>query len=175
MLINPLKIAILGAGAIGSVLGFHLFRAGHHVSLIVRGDHGRAVRECGLRFLGANGEEHASIDSFSDHESLGVQDLVFLTTKSQGAELALRGAGHIFGDDSLLVSAMNGIPWWYFTGGNQGERFPVRSVDPDGTLLSLVDPNRLIGAVVHFGAALTAPGVVKMGRGSGLVVGEIDN
>ena len=137
-----MKIAIFGAGAIGSYLAVRLSQAGAQVSLIARGAQLDAIRKDGLTLK--SGEESTSIRPAACTaypEEVGVQDYVFVSLKAHMMLPAARHIATLLEPDTALVTAMNGIPYWYFYGIDSPWRDrPIRSLDPHGELLSLLPP-----------------------------------
>ena len=161
-----MRIAVAGAGAIGTWLGAALARAGHGVVLLARGAHGDAMRAEGVRVRGAE-EYDARVSLDLD----GPVDAVFLTVKAH--DQASVGIGPLLGPDTVVVAAQNGIPWWYFHGLEgrfEGRR--VEAVDPGGAVSEAIPPERALGLVVYMGAAIGPPGTVTVRPEAGLVIGE---
>ena len=173
---STLKIAIYGAGAIGGYLGVQLSQAGHDVTLIARGAHLKAMRENGLKLL-IDGEEWVSTKFFctDDPAEAGPQDYVIVTLKSHQAYDAAARFGPLLGPETAVVTAMNGVPWWYFyklEGKHENHR--LESVDPGGWQWKTIGPERAIGAVVYPATEIVAPGVIKHVYGNKFTLGEPD-
>jgi len=172
-----MKIAIVGAGAIGGYLGAKLALAGEAVTFVARGANLAAIRADGIKLIAPDGsEEHArGVVAAEKLEQAGPQDIVFLTVKANQVTAVAPDLVHTPGDDPAIVTMQNGIPWWYFHkhGGPLDGR-PVRAADPDGTIARLIDPARLIGSVVYPAANLIAPGVVQVVEGNRFSLGELD-
>jgi len=170
------KIAIYGAGAIGGYLGVQLSLAGHDVTLIARGPHLKAMRENGLKLL-IDGEERVATKFFctDDPAEAGPQDYVIVTLKSHQAYDAAGRFGPLLGPDTAVVTAMNGVPWWYFYKLNgKHENHRLESVDPGGWQWKIIGPERAIGAVVYPATEIVAPGVIKHVYGNKFTLGEPD-
>ena len=170
------KVAIVGAGAVGAVLADALDRAGAEVGLIARGDHLARIRQDGLLFETAEGLRHLRLHAVQDPRELGVQDWVLLCVKSPSLAGIAPTIAPLLGEDTPVVAVLNGIPWWYFqgvAGPESGRR--LQSLDPDGVIETAIPADRIIGCVIHFAAALTAPGAVRLGHGRRLILGEPDN
>ncbi len=170
------KVAIVGAGAVGAVLADALERAGAEVGLIARGEHLARIRQDGLLFETAEGSRHLRLHAVQDPRELGEQDWVLLCVKSPSLAGIAPTIAPLLGSDTPVVAVLNGIPWWYF----QGVRGPdsgrrLQSLDPDGVIEAAIPSDRVIGCVIHFAAALTAPGAVRLGHGRRLILGEPDN
>jgi 2-dehydropantoate 2-reductase len=168
-----MKVCIYGAGAIGGWMGVKLAQAGCEVSVVARGATLDALREHGLR-LKENGETHAVRVQASDKpEALGVQDLVIVAVKAPGMAAVAQHIAPLLGANTLVLTAMNGVPWW-FCAGLHGEFAGARlaSVDPDGSIAAAIPAERTLGCVVHASCRVDAPGVVAHHQGRGLIVGE---
>lgn len=168
-----LKIAIVGAGAIGGYLGVKLAQAGHDVTFVARGANLAAIQAQGMQLQMDNAEVlHAREVRACSIEQAGPQDYVFLTMKShQVAPVATQIHG-MYHDQTAVVTMQNGIPWWYFHGLPGVQARQLDSVDPEGTLWQHIGPDRVIGSVVYPAAELIAPGVVKLIEGNRFTLGE---
>lgn len=170
-----MKICIYGAGAIGGLLGAQLALAGEAVTLIARGPHLAALKANGL-ILRIEGEERvARPQATSDPREAGPQDVVIVTLKAHSVPAAAEAMQPLLGPETAVVTAMNGVPWWYFyklPGPYEGHR--IKSVDPDGALWRLIPPERCIGCVVYPAAEVAAPGVVQHQYGNRFMLGEPD-
>jgi 2-dehydropantoate 2-reductase len=158
-----MKIAIVGAGAIGGYLGARLAAAGEDVTFIARNRNLEAIRAGGFRLIEEDGRElHALTAKAVQHTAeAGPQDAVLLTVKAHQVRDLLPGLRALFGPQTLVVTLINGVPWWYFhklSGPHEGRG--LESVDPDGVLGASIEPGRIIGGVVYPAAELLAPGVV---------------
>jgi 2-dehydropantoate 2-reductase len=171
------KIAIIGAGAIGGYVGARLALAGEEVTFLVRGANLAALRDRGLRLVMNDGTEHhaRNVRATDDYAQAGPQDLVILATKAHQVAAVADQLPKLFGRDTAVVTMQNGIPFWYFhkTGGPL-EGSPVRSVDSEGDLLRLIPPERVIGCVVYPASELMEPGVVRHIEGDRFPLGELD-
>jgi 2-dehydropantoate 2-reductase len=169
------KICIYGAGAIGGLLGARLALAGEEVTLIARGPHLQAMRAEGLRLRSEGQELVARPRVTSDPKEAGPQDYVLMTLKAHSVRAVAGAMQPLLGAGTAVVTAMNGVPWWYFyklPGPYEGRR--IKSVDPDGELWRLVPPERCIGCVVYPAAEVAAPGVVEHYYGNRFMLGEPD-
>jgi len=157
-----MRIAIYGAGAIGGYLGAELAHAGYDVSLIARGPHLAAIREKGLTLLIGEATRTAKIRATDRPAELGAQDYVFVTVKANAAPALVEPMRPLLGPDTAVVTAMNGIPWWYFykLPGPFENRW-LDSVDPGGAQWNGIGPERAIGCVVYPAAEVAAPGIVR--------------
>lgn len=172
-----MKIAIIGAGAIGGYVGARLALAGEEVTFVVRGENLRAIREHGLRLVLHDGTQQVAreVRATDDYGEAGPQDLVILATKAHQVAGVAQQLPRLFGPDTAVVTMQNGIPFWYFhkTGGAL-EGSAVRSVDGDGQLAQWIPPDRVIGCVVYPASELVAPGVVRHIEGDRFPLGELD-
>jgi len=170
-----LRVAVLGAGAIGAYVGAALHRAGVEVQLIARRDHLAAIRRDGLRVLSPRGDFHVRPHATDDPSEIGPVDYVFLGLKAHAYADAGPLIRPLLHDGTAVIAAQNGIPWWYFhrlPGPHQGHR--IESVDPDGAVTEALSPDRAIGCVVYAGTELAAPGVVRHLEGTRFSIGEPD-
>lgn len=169
------KVAILGAGAIGAYVGAALHRAGADVHLIARGPHLAAMRQHGVRVLSARGDWTARAHATDDPARIGPVDYVFLGLKANSYAACGPLIEPLLHEDTAVVAAQNGIPWWYFHrhgGPYDGRR--LESVDPKGAVSAVLAPTRAIGCVVYAATELQAPGVVRHLEGTRFSVGEPD-
>jgi 2-dehydropantoate 2-reductase len=171
-----MKIAIIGAGAIGGYVGAKLALAGNEVTFIVRGDNLIALRERGIELLMADGARHVTpVRATSDYDEAGAQDLVILAMKAHQVEGVADELPKLLGPETPVVTMQNGIPFWYFhRHGGDLAGTPVRSVDPTGALARKIPAERVIGCVVYPASELVAPGVVRHIEGDRFPVGELD-
>jgi 2-dehydropantoate 2-reductase len=172
-----MKIAVIGAGAIGGLVGARLALAGEDVTFLVRGANLEAIRNRGIRLIEADGRLKMAVQvrATDDYGAAGPQDLVIVALKAhQVADVAGR-IGQLFGPDTVVVTMQNGIPFWYFHrhGGEFADR-AVLSVDPGGELARQIPPERILGCVVYPAAELVSPGVIRHIEGSRFPIGELD-
>jgi 2-dehydropantoate 2-reductase len=170
------KIAIVGAGAIGGYLGGWLSAAGEDVTFIARGANLTAIQQHGMRVIGEDGKEIVANARATEHvHDAGRQDLVLLTVKAHQVAAVAGDLHAMLGDDTTIVTMQNGIPWWYFhKHGGQLDGRVVESADPGGLISRAVDPSRILGSVVYPAATLAAPGVVHVVEGRRFTLGEPD-
>jgi len=172
-----MKIAIVGAGAIGGYLGARLALAGEDVTFIARNRNLEAINAHGFRLQLEDGsEQHAtSVRAVQRYADAGPQDAVLLTVKAHQVRDLLPQLRDLFGPQTMVVTMINGVPWWYFHKvGGAYEGRTLASVDPDGTIGAHIEPERVIGSVVYPAAELVAPGVVKVVEGNRFTLGEPD-
>ena len=172
-----MKIAIVGAGAIGGYLGARLAIAGEDVTFIARNRNLEAINANGFSLLLEDGsEQHApTARAVQDMAEAGPQDAVLLTVKAHQVRDLLPGLRSLFGPETMVVTMINGVPWWYFhklAGAYEGRQ--LESVDPGGLLAQHIEPERVIGSVVYPAAELVSPGVVKVIEGNRFTLGEPD-
>ena len=170
-----MKICIFGAGAIGGVMAAWLEKAGHEVSMVARGANLEAIRAKGLRIrTNATGEiltTHPKVDS--DPAKLGIQDYVVVTVKGQSLPQVAATIGPLLGPDSSVVTAMNGVPWWFFDKlAYGGGKLRLESLDPGGRLSQAMPTKSLVGCVIHCAASVPEPGLVSHNMGKKLILGE---
>ena len=170
-----MKICIFGAGAIGGVMAAWLEKAGHEVSMVARGANLEAIRAKGLRIrTNATGEiltTHPKVDS--DPAKLGIQDYVVVTVKGQSLPQVAASIGPLLGPDSSVVTAMNGVPWWFFDKlAYGGGKLRLETLDPGGRLSQAMPTKSLVGCVIHCAASVPEPGLVSHNMGKKLILGE---
>jgi 2-dehydropantoate 2-reductase len=172
-----MKIAIIGAGAIGGLVGARLALAGEDVTFIVRGRNLQAIRDHGIKLITHDGREHATreVHATDDYAQAGPQDVVILAMKAHQVEDVLDRLPHLVGPQTVIVPMQNGIPYWYFQkhgGPHEGHR--VATADPSGRIAAGIDPSRVIGCVVYPASELVAPGVIRHIEGDRFPLGELD-
>lgn len=173
---SPLRVCIVGAGAIGCTLAARLVESGQQVSLLARGETLRALQTRGIRLTDLDGEHHVQVNASDRCDELGEQDLLFICTKAPALAGLLPTLGPLIGADTVVVPVVNGVPWWYFHGeeGRFAER-RIESVDPGGSLRAALDPKHILGCVVFITAETESAGVVKCGNPHLMVLGEPNN
>jgi 2-dehydropantoate 2-reductase len=172
-----MKIAVVGAGAIGGYLGARLSASGQDVTFIARNRNLEAINAHGFKLILEDGSElHApNVKAVQRYADAGVQDVVLLTVKAHQVRDLLPDLRGLFGPSTLVVTMINGVPWWYFhklAGPYEGRA--LQSLDPDGQLAAQIEPERIIGSVVYPASELVAPGVVKVIEGNRFSLGELD-
>ena len=172
-----MKIAIVGAGAIGGYLGARLALAGEEVTCIARGPNLAAIQANGLKLVEEDGSEHhaSSVRGAKNMADAGPQDVVLLTLKAHQVKDVLPDMRALFGPDTIVVTMQNGVPWWYFhqlSGPYEGRT--LSSVDPAGIVAANIEVGRVIGSVVYPASELIAPGIIKVIEGNRFTLGEID-
>lgn len=170
-----MKIAIVGAGAIGAFLGAKLALSGVDVYLIARGPHLREMQANGVRVRSPEGDFEAHPTATGDYESIGPVDYVFLTVKAHSLTAIAPNLAPLLGPETAVVSAQNGIPWWYFQShGGPFDGQSIESVDPGGVIAKAIDPSRIIGCVVYPSTVIVEPGVIEHIEGNRFSIGELD-
>ena len=172
-----MKIAVVGAGAIGGYLGAKLARVGEDVTFIARNRNLAAINAHGFKLILEDGrEEHAPTARAVQHTAeAGPQDVVLLTVKAHQVGDLLPDLRALFGPQTSVVTMINGIPWWYFhrlAGAHEGRG--LGSVDPGGRIAAHIEPERIIGSVVYPAAELVEPGVVRLIEGNRFTIGELN-
>jgi 2-dehydropantoate 2-reductase len=172
-----MKFAVVGAGGIGGYLGTKLARAGEEVTFIARRLNLQAINAQGFRLIREDGSEELARDvrAVERPADAGPQDAVLLAVKAHQVVELLPALRDLFGAETMVVTLINGVPWWYFhklAGPYQGRR--LESVDPGGVIAGHIEPERVIGSVVYPAAELVAPGVVKLIEGNRFTLGEPD-
>jgi 2-dehydropantoate 2-reductase len=171
------KVAIVGAGAIGAYVGLRLALAGEEVTFIARGANLAAIRARGVRVIAADGKEEAAtnVRCTSDYGEAGAQDLVILAIKAHQVEAVATEVPRMFHVETSVIPMQNGIPYWYFhRHGGELAGTRVCSVDPNGVIGAQIPPERVIGCVVYPAAELVSPGVVQHIEGNRFPLGEPD-
>ena len=170
-----MNICIVGAGAIGGLLGARLAQAGHAVSFIARGAHLAAMRADGLKLRSKKESLTLRVNASDSVAGLGLQDAVFIALKAYSIADMLPRLAPLMGPQTVVIPAINGIPWWYFH--KEGGRFdgdPVGCIDPGGAMLRSLDCGRILGCVVYASAEVVEPGVIEHTAGRRFVLGEPD-
>ena len=168
-----MKVCIVGAGAIGGFFGTRLAAAGAaRVSAIARGNTLQALRRHGWRLNTAAGLVQAPAHAEATADELGPQDLVVIAVKGPALTQVAQGLAPLFGPDTMVMPAMNGVPWWFCQDVPEIGHEPLQSVDPGGRISAAISLERVLGCVVHASTATTEPGLVQHRMGQGLIVGE---
>jgi 2-dehydropantoate 2-reductase len=168
------RTTIVGAGAVGGLIAAALTKADHRVTVLARTRTLEALRANGLRVVPAEGEkeERIVVDATGDAATPGVQDFVVIALKAQALPALAATLEPLVGPDTVIVAAMNGLPWWFldgFTGPLEGQH--LEAVDPGGIVSRSLPARQSIGCVVHLSSATIGPGVIKRGQGNRLIVG----
>ncbi|MEE2024272.1 MULTISPECIES: 2-dehydropantoate 2-reductase [Alkalimonas] len=172
-----MKIAIIGAGAIG---GWLAVLVGHHLpqqvqlSVLARGATLQAIRQHGLQLTQAGQLHQVQVRASDNPAELGEQDLVILAVKAQSLMSVAPAVAELMGQHGKVLVAMNGVPWWFFHGADALLAAPLQTVDPDGRIGQLIPAERVIGSVIHASCRTTAPAQIAHVMGQGLILGLPD-
>lgn len=168
-----MKIGIYGAGAIGGWMGAWLARGGHAVSAVARGANLQALRTRGLRLQEGGALFSATVTASDQPADLGVQDLVVVAVKAPSLLEVARNIAPLIGPQTMVLTAMNGVPWWFFQGfGGALRGTRLASVDATGEIGGLIPAACIIGCVVHASCLNPEPGLIHHHQGNKLIVGE---
>jgi len=170
-----MKICVVGAGAIGGLVAGKLAALGHEVSVVVRGPHLAAIREKGLTLQQAGSEQTFQVRATDKMAELGPQDLIIIGLKAHQVGDVAADIKGLCGPSTIVITAQNGIPWWYFhkTGGPH-EGTVLESVDPGGVIAKNIDVDRVLGSIIYPAADIVSPGVIRHIEGDRISLGEID-
>ena len=170
-----MKICVYGAGAVGGLIAGRLARSGHAVSILARGAHLEAIRAHGLRLRdGASGsiESHA-MRAETEPARLGPQDYVVVAVKAQNLPEVAERIGPLVGAGTSIITAMNGVPWWFFDRlAFGGGKLRLETLDPGGRLARAMPTERIVGCVIHLAASVPEPGMISHNMGRKLILGE---
>ncbi len=167
-----MKVAVVGVGAVGGWLGARFAAAGHEVSLLARGETLAALQRDGLGFTEDGETRHHRLDASADPLSLGAQDLIIVAVKAPAMASAAPAVAAMLTSETLVVPAMNGVPWW-FADGLGAASAPTRAVvDPDGGIGAGIPARQVIGCVVHASLSQVSPGHSRRHQGNGVILGE---
>ena len=171
-----MKICVVGAGAIGGLVAAKLAAIGQEVSVVVRGPHLAAIREKGLRLQEGGTERTFQVRATDKMSELGVQDLVIIGLKAHQVAGVAADIKGLCGPSTVVVTAQNGIPWWYFYKvGGPHEGTVLESVDPGGVIARNIDVDRVLGSIIYPAADIASPGVIRHVEGDRISLGEVDN
>ncbi len=170
-----MRICVVGAGAVGGLIGAWFARAGHEVCLVARGAHLEALRRDGLTLLAEGKRTVYRLPASDEPAEFGVHDAVFVCLKTYSIAAMLPRLKTLISPETLVVPAINGLPWWYFfKAGGRFDGASIACLDPGGKMLAALDPRHIVGCVVHAAAEATEPGVVKHMAGRLFLIGEPD-
>jgi 2-dehydropantoate 2-reductase len=168
-----MRVCIYGAGAIGGWLGVKLARAGCAVSVVARGATLEALQSHGLRLQQGGEDLSAAVRASAIPAELGAQDLVVIAVKAPAMGEVARSIAPLLGPQTVVLTAMNGVPWWFFEGiGGRHMGTRLQSIDPGGGIARAVPAKHIIGCVVHASCSLREPGFVQHHFGNKLIIGE---
>ncbi len=170
------KIAIYGLGAVGGLCAARLAKAGYAVSAVARGETLAALQAKGVGLQEADGTHFYPLQQVaSDPAQLGVQDVIIIAVKATGLAQIAAQIAPMIGPNTVLLSAMNGVPWWFFDVPGvalQGTR--LQTIDLDGSINAALPAAQVLGCVVHLSCNCPQPGVVQLAMGNRLIIGEPD-
>jgi 2-dehydropantoate 2-reductase len=172
-----MKIAIVGAGAVGGYVGVKLALAGERVTFLARGANLEAIRARGVKLILSDDTELVARDvqATADYSVAGPQDIVIIAVKAQQMDAVANEVPKLFGSETSVITMQNGIPYWYFhSHGGPFEGRCVEAVDPSGLCLRHIPPARVIGCVVYPASTLVAPGIIRHIEGDRFPLGELD-
>jgi 2-dehydropantoate 2-reductase len=168
-----MKVCIYGVGAIGGWLGVHLAQAGCTVSAVARGPTLQVLQTTGLTLHEAGGLHTVQVQASSQPSELGVQDVVIIAVKAPALADVAEQIGPLLGPQTLVFTAMNGVPWWFLQGfGGRVADTRLQTIDPLGGIAQGIPAAHVLGGVVHSSCSVDAPGVIRHHFGNGLIVGE---
>jgi 2-dehydropantoate 2-reductase len=170
-----MRVAVYGLGAIGGLIGARLAGAGCEVSAVVRGNKLAALRTYGLRLQIQHQVTAVAVRAEEDPAQLGNQDIVIVAVKAPALPNVAAHIAPLIGPDTIVITAMNGVPWWFF----EGDKLPysgtrLQSLDPSRALSRAIPVRHVIGCVVHLSSSSPEPGLVRLGFGNRLILGEPD-
>ena len=167
------RVCVYGAGAIGGWIGTRLALAGCELSAVARGATLEALQTHGLRLDQGGQVLSAPVRASADPAALGVQDLVLVAIKAPAMADVARRIAPLLGPDTIVLTAMNGVPWWFFQGfGGDYAGRSLAAVDPDGSIAQAIPARHVLGCIVHASCALHSPGFVRHHFGNSLILGE---
>lgn len=169
-----MKVCIYGAGAIGGYVAVKLAQTGHDVSVIARGAHLEAIAAKGLTLQQGGTRYHAWPRAAADPAALGVQDYVFLAVKAPSLPDIVPRLAPLIGPETKVITAMNGIPWWFFHGFGAHAGLTFDSIDPKGVLAAALPADRIIGCVLHIACSVPEPGLIVHNNQNRFFLGELD-
>ena len=172
-----MRICIVGAGAIGGLLGARLALADQDVSVFARGENLDAIRSNGLRLIEPGGSELVAKDlrASADLADLGVQDVIVLALKAHQIRDVAGQLASLYNDSTVVIPIQNGVPWWFFQkfgGEHDGHR--IKALDPDGLLERCIPAERIVGSIAYPAVERDGPGVIRLVEGDKFPVGELD-
>ncbi|MEI7428490.1 MAG: 2-dehydropantoate 2-reductase [Betaproteobacteria bacterium] len=172
-----MKICVVGAGAIGGLLAIKLAQSGNDVTVIARGPNLKAIQDHGFKLITEDGGESITqLRALGSMSQAGPQDLVILGMKAHQVAAIVQELPAMYHDETMVLTAQNGIPWWYFfKHGGEYDGRTLESVDPGGVIAKNLPIERVVGTVVYPAAEMIQPGVLKHIEGNRFSVSEIDN
>ena len=171
------NICVYGAGAIGGYIGCCLSNAGANVSLIARGPHKEAINKNGVTLISNGKSENFNLKVTENPKDLDTQDYIILGVKAHAIQNIATSLKPLMNDKTVVLSAVNGLPWWYFYKANSGTNLDnnhIETVDPNGLIWNTIDPKRALGCVVYPACEIASPGVIRHIEGNRISLGEPD-
>ncbi len=168
-----MNVCVVGAGAIGGWMGVKLARAGHAVSVLARGATLAAIGQNSLQLVEGGETLRADVTASADAADLDTPDLLIIAVKAPGLRDAALSVKSLIGPNTVVLTAMNGVPWWFFDRADRplnGTR--LATIDATGDVAASIPARNVIGCVVHAACSVDAPGVVRHKMGQRLIVGE---
>ncbi len=169
-----MKVCIFGAGAMGGYIAVKLAQTGHAVSVVARGAQLDAIKAKGLTLHQGGTRYHARPKAAADPAALGPQDYVFLAVKAPALPAVAAQLAPLIGPDTAVVTAMNGIPWWFFHNFGKFHGTTFDSIDPAGVLAQALPPERIVGCVLHIACSVPEPGVIVHNSQNRFFLGDLD-
>jgi len=171
-----MKVCVVGAGAIGGLLGAKLAEHVDQLTLIARGAHLEAIQRDGLKVVMADGTEllASGVHATSDMRACGTQDLVILALKAHQIGPVIDEIVTLLGENTVVLTTQNGLPWWYFQcHGGPYDGHVIKALDPTGEISEKIDPRRIIGCIAYPAAEIAEPGLIRHVEGIRFPVGEL--
>ena len=169
---KPGNICVFGAGAVGGFMAHGLARAGFETSVVARGPHLEAMRASGLGVVRDGEETRAEVTATDNAADLGPQDYLVVALKASSLPLTAPDLAPLIGPETTIVTAMNGLPHWYFHGLAEAPVTRIEAVDPGGVVSAALPPEQSLGCVVYTAAELAGPGLVRVMTGRRFILGE---
>jgi 2-dehydropantoate 2-reductase len=168
-----MKIAIIGAGAIGGWMGVKLANVGHDVSVLARGETLNVLRANGLTLITGEAHINASVKATDNAVDIGAVDLVVIAVKAPSLASVAASIAPLLSSQTIVVTAMNGVPWWFFARSDRAlAQASLSSIDPSGSIAAAIPVSHVIGCVVHAACSIDAPAVIRHRMGNRLIIGE---
>ncbi len=168
-----MKVCLVGAGAIGGWMGVKLAKAGHAVSVLARGATLAAIQASGLQLIAGGETLSVPVNAAATASELDTPDLLIIAVKAPGLRDAALSVKSLIGPNTIVLTAMNGVPWWFFDRADRpltGTR--LTTIDPSGEIAASIPADNVIGCVVHAACSVEAPGVIRHKMGQRLIIGE---
>jgi 2-dehydropantoate 2-reductase len=168
-----MKVAIIGAGAIGGWIGVKLARAGHDVSMIARDATLSTLQASGLTLIAGDDRVMVNVRASNSATDIGVVDLVVVAVKAPSLASVAASIAPLLTQHTMVMTAMNGVPWWFFARGDRAlPNASLTSIDPVGEIAASIPTRHVVGCVVHAACSVDAPGVIRLRMGNRLIIGE---